>query len=78
MRPAVSRLTTMSPNSCGVVSRPSVCTSSWRAAPPAPNGGSPTEPAATWTLWERSAPTTSSTVMLRAAALSGSIQIRIA
>jgi hypothetical protein len=42
-----------------------------------PKGGAPMLPAAIWTLWLRSWLTMSSTVRLRAAALSGSIQMRM-
>ncbi len=69
---------TMSPNCCGVVSRPCVWTLSSKPDPPRANGGAPTLPAATWTFCARRALTISIALRLRAAAFSGSIQMRIA
>ena len=67
----------MSRNSSGVVSRPLAWMPSWKALCPVLNGGAPIEPAAACWFCARIAAVISSTVRLRAAARSGSIQIRM-
>ena len=66
----------MSPNCSGVLSRPSVCSGSWKALP-CPTGGCPTAPGAASTFWARTALATSLAVMFRAASSCGSSQMRI-
>ena len=75
-RPSGSVATTMSPNCSGLVSRPSVCTATWKA-PGDVAGGWLMAPAATCTLAARSAATTSPAVRPRAATRAGSSQTRI-
>ena len=67
----------MSANSSSVASRPWVLTASWNSVPLGA-GGAPTVPAATCAFCSRIAAITSPLVMLRAASLAGSSQMRIA
>ncbi len=79
MRPpvAVSERTMMSANSSSVDRRPRVFTASWNSVPLGA-GEAPTVPAATCAFCSRMAAMTSAVVMLRAASLPGSSQMRIA
>ena len=77
MRPWASVFRTTSANCSGSVRRPWTCTGSWKAEALVANGGWPIAPAAAWTFCERRAATISVAVRSRAAALAGSIQIRM-
>ena len=75
--PPGAALTTMSPNSCSVVSRPLALIGSSKSAPVG-EGEAPITPAATSAFCSRIALTMSLAERLRAATLSGSSQMRIA
>ena len=79
IRPPVagSLRTMMSANCSSLVRRPCVLTASWNSVPRG-DGGAPTVPAATCAFCSRTAATTSPVVMLRAASLAGSSQMRMA